>query len=107
MRAPAYLAARDNEVVSMDRDGLRISPVYRIEAKEVREIVGLYEIVQRAHLERRLVNQQFQNCASDSSQSVDHQFGAHFAFSMGASATVPAKTELLSFADFFSSSRAI
>ena len=52
----AYLAARDNEVVSMNLDGLRISPVYRIEAKEVREIVGIYEIVQREQLERRLVN---------------------------------------------------
>ena len=73
------LAAGDDQVVSVDRHGLRVPPVHRVEAKQVGEVLDVDQVVDGDQLERRLVDHQLQDRASDSSQTVDGDSGAHSA----------------------------
>ena len=74
------LAAGDHQIVSIDLDGLRVPSVHRVEAKQVGEVLDVDQVVDRDQLDRWLVDHQLQDCASDSSQTVDGDFDAHLEF---------------------------
>ena len=68
------LAAGDDQIASVDDHGLRVPPVHRVEAKQVGEVLDVDQVVDGDQLERRLVDHQLQDRASDSSQTVDGDF---------------------------------
>src|SRR6185295_58298 len=78
----AQLAAGDDQIAAVDEHGLRVAPVHRVEAEQIGEIVDLDQIVDGDQLEGRLVDHQLQDRASDSSQAIDGDSGAHAASSV-------------------------
>src|SRR6185437_2022539 len=66
-----HRAARDDQVLSLDLHRLRVPPVDRVEAKQIGEIRGIDQIIDRDQLERWVIDHQLQNGAADASEPVD------------------------------------
>src|SRR6185295_2274549 len=71
------LATGDNQIASVYHNGLRVPAVYRVETKQVGQVLDVDEVIDRDQLHRWLVDNHLQDRASYSPQAVDGDFGAH------------------------------
>ena len=68
---------RESLIALLDAYGLRVAAVHRVEAEEVREIVGFDEVVHADQLESGIVDHELQDRAPDASKSVDGNSRRH------------------------------
>src|SRR4029078_9264041 len=65
------LATGDNQIASVYHHGLRVPAVYRVETKQVGQVLDVDEVIDRDQLHRWLVDNHLQDRASYSPQAID------------------------------------
>src|SRR5687768_2934047 len=71
------VVSADNQVITVDRHRIRVTPIHRVKAKQVSKVLHVHPVVHSNQLQRRLIHQQLQQRASDSSETVDGDPGSH------------------------------